>query len=172
MVADSHSPRDGGRRDRSLPRTRGLDAPRRAGSSHRPRRSTDRTRYGGCLALGRRHRESWYAGRKPKFPLLLGADGAGRVAAVGPRVRRLKVLRMKTMASNVGHPFVFDECDAGAGTSLQPKRKGLAVTELPPPLGHACLVSIGATGIAICFRHVGDDLNHLAGVVDQKHSVR
>ncbi|MEA2962893.1 MAG: hypothetical protein QOI46_2991, partial [Alphaproteobacteria bacterium] len=31
------------------------------------------------------------AGRKPHFPLILGTDGAGIVAAVGARVRRLKV---------------------------------------------------------------------------------
>ncbi len=36
-------------------------------------------------------REGWYPGRKPHFPLVLGFDGAGIVAAVGPRVRRLKV---------------------------------------------------------------------------------
>jgi NADPH:quinone reductase len=35
-------------------------------------------------------REGFYAGRKPHFPLVLGFDGAGIVAAVGPRVRRLK----------------------------------------------------------------------------------
>jgi len=34
-------------------------------------------------------REGWYP--KPHFPLVLGFDGAGIVAAVGPRVRRLKV---------------------------------------------------------------------------------
>jgi NADPH2:quinone reductase len=32
-----------------------------------------------------------YAGRKPRFPLVLGFDGAGIVAKVGSRVRRLKV---------------------------------------------------------------------------------
>ena len=32
-----------------------------------------------------------YVGRKPRFPLVLGTDGAGIVAAVGARVRRLKV---------------------------------------------------------------------------------
>jgi NADPH:quinone reductase-like Zn-dependent oxidoreductase len=36
-------------------------------------------------------REGWYPGKKPRFPLVLGTDGAGIVAAVGPRVRRLKV---------------------------------------------------------------------------------
>lgn len=36
-------------------------------------------------------RAGWYPGRKPKFPLVLGTDGAGLVAAVGSRVRRLKV---------------------------------------------------------------------------------
>src|SRR3981189_2571785 len=35
-------------------------------------------------------RQGFYAGRKPHFPLVLGFDGAGVVAAVGPRVRRLK----------------------------------------------------------------------------------
>src|ERR1700732_3838389 len=36
-------------------------------------------------------REGYYAARKPHFPLVLGFDGAGVVAAVGSRVRRLKV---------------------------------------------------------------------------------
>jgi NADPH2:quinone reductase len=35
-------------------------------------------------------REGWYPGRKPRFPLVLGVDGSGIVAAVGRRVRRLK----------------------------------------------------------------------------------
>jgi NADPH:quinone reductase len=35
-------------------------------------------------------RGGWYQGRKPHFPLILGTDGAGIVAAVGSRVRRLK----------------------------------------------------------------------------------
>src|ERR1700682_1576951 len=36
-------------------------------------------------------RQGFYASRKPHFPLVLGFDGAGIVAAVGSRVRRLKV---------------------------------------------------------------------------------
>jgi NADPH:quinone reductase-like Zn-dependent oxidoreductase len=36
-------------------------------------------------------RAGWYPGRKPHFPLVLGVDGAGIVAATGSRVRRLKV---------------------------------------------------------------------------------
>jgi NADPH2:quinone reductase len=36
-------------------------------------------------------REGSYLPRKPRFPLVLGTDGAGIVAAVGARVRRLKV---------------------------------------------------------------------------------
>ena len=36
-------------------------------------------------------REGWYPGGKPRFPLVLGVDGAGVSAAVGSRVRRLKV---------------------------------------------------------------------------------
>jgi NADPH:quinone reductase len=36
-------------------------------------------------------REGFFAGRKPHFPLVPGFDGAGIVAAVGSRVRRLKV---------------------------------------------------------------------------------
>src|ERR1700688_4197749 len=35
-------------------------------------------------------REGFFAGRKPHFPLVLGFDGSGVVAAVGSRVRRLK----------------------------------------------------------------------------------
>src|SRR5437879_2956668 len=36
-------------------------------------------------------REGFYTSRKPHFPLVLGFDGAGIVAAIGSRVRRLKV---------------------------------------------------------------------------------
>jgi NADPH:quinone reductase len=36
-------------------------------------------------------REGWYPGRRPHFPLVLGVDGAGIVAAAGSRVRRLGV---------------------------------------------------------------------------------
>src|ERR1700738_1016089 len=36
-------------------------------------------------------REGCFAGRKPHFPLVLGYDGAGTIAKVGSRVRRLKV---------------------------------------------------------------------------------
>ena len=36
-------------------------------------------------------REGWYPGGKPRFPLVLGVDGAGVIATVGSRVRRLKV---------------------------------------------------------------------------------
>src|SRR3954468_14171932 len=36
-------------------------------------------------------RAGWYPGRKPRFPLILGTDGAGIVVAAGSRVRRLKV---------------------------------------------------------------------------------
>jgi NADPH:quinone reductase len=36
-------------------------------------------------------RAGWYPGRKPKFPLVLGTDGAGVVAKVGSRVRRFKI---------------------------------------------------------------------------------
>lgn len=35
-------------------------------------------------------REGWSEGGKPRFPLVLGTDGAGTVAAVGSRVRRFK----------------------------------------------------------------------------------
>jgi NADPH:quinone reductase-like Zn-dependent oxidoreductase len=35
-------------------------------------------------------RAGWWPGGRPKFPLVLGTDGAGVVAAVGSRVRRLR----------------------------------------------------------------------------------
>jgi NADPH:quinone reductase-like Zn-dependent oxidoreductase len=36
-------------------------------------------------------RAGWYPGGPPRFPLVLGTDGAGTVAAVGSRIRRLRV---------------------------------------------------------------------------------
>jgi NADPH:quinone reductase-like Zn-dependent oxidoreductase len=36
-------------------------------------------------------RDGWFPSGKPQFPLVLGIDGAGIIAAVGSRVRRLKV---------------------------------------------------------------------------------
>jgi NADPH:quinone reductase-like Zn-dependent oxidoreductase len=36
-------------------------------------------------------RDGWWPGRRPRGPIILGTDGAGTVAAVGPRVRRFKV---------------------------------------------------------------------------------
>src|SRR6202046_1247032 len=35
-------------------------------------------------------REGYFASRKPHFPLVLGYDGAGTIAKVGSRVRRLE----------------------------------------------------------------------------------
>ena len=36
-------------------------------------------------------RGGWWPEKKPKFPLVLGTDGAGTIAAVGARVRRFRV---------------------------------------------------------------------------------
>jgi NADPH:quinone reductase len=36
-------------------------------------------------------RGGWWPGKRPRFPLVLGTDGSGTVAAAGGRVRRLKV---------------------------------------------------------------------------------
>lgn len=35
-------------------------------------------------------RAGWWPAGRPRFPLVLGTDGAGRIAAVGPRVRRFR----------------------------------------------------------------------------------
>lgn len=36
-------------------------------------------------------RDGWWPGRRPRGPIILGTDGAGVIAAVGPRVRKLAV---------------------------------------------------------------------------------
>ena len=36
-------------------------------------------------------RGGWWPEGKPKFPIILGTDGSGTVAAIGPRVRRFKI---------------------------------------------------------------------------------
>lgn len=36
-------------------------------------------------------RGGWWPGKRPKFPLVLGTDGAGTVAALGPGVRRFRM---------------------------------------------------------------------------------
>jgi len=36
-------------------------------------------------------RDGWWPGRRPRGPIILGTDGAGTIAAVGPRVSKLKV---------------------------------------------------------------------------------
>jgi NADPH2:quinone reductase len=36
-------------------------------------------------------REGWWPGRRPRGPIILGTDGAGTIAAVGPRVRKFAV---------------------------------------------------------------------------------
>jgi NADPH:quinone reductase-like Zn-dependent oxidoreductase len=48
-------------------------------------------------------REGFFAARKPRFPIVLGTDGAGIVAAVGARIRRLEV-GDKVYAYNWNYP--------------------------------------------------------------------
>jgi NADPH:quinone reductase-like Zn-dependent oxidoreductase len=36
-------------------------------------------------------RNGWYPGDRPSFPLVLGSDGSGKVAAMGSEVRRFKL---------------------------------------------------------------------------------
>jgi len=36
-------------------------------------------------------RAGWYPGGEPRFPLILGTDGSGRIAAVGSQVRRFQI---------------------------------------------------------------------------------
>jgi NADPH:quinone reductase len=36
-------------------------------------------------------RDGWYPAKKPRFPMILGTDGAGVIAQVGSRVRRFKL---------------------------------------------------------------------------------
>ncbi|MEA2816081.1 MAG: NADPH:quinone reductase, partial [Rhodospirillaceae bacterium] len=36
-------------------------------------------------------RAGWWPGGRPRFPLVLGTDGSGTIAALGPRVRRFAI---------------------------------------------------------------------------------
>src|SRR4030088_2571257 len=36
-------------------------------------------------------RAGWWPGKHPKFPLVLGTDGSGRVAAAGSHIRRFRI---------------------------------------------------------------------------------
>src|SRR5262249_47057979 len=36
-------------------------------------------------------RAGWWPGGRPRFPLVVGSDGAGRIADTGPGVRRFKI---------------------------------------------------------------------------------
>jgi len=48
-------------------------------------------------------RGGWWPEGRPKFSVVLGTDGAGKVAAVGSRVRRLQV-RDKVYACSFNNP--------------------------------------------------------------------
>lgn len=45
-------------------------------------------------------RAGWYPGEHPDFPLVLGADGSGKVAAMGSHIRRFRVARPCTLTAS------------------------------------------------------------------------
>jgi NADPH:quinone reductase len=47
----------------------------------------------------------WPGGKRPKFPLVLGTDGSGTIAAVGSRVRRFAVGVYPYSFANVKNGF-------------------------------------------------------------------
>jgi NADPH:quinone reductase len=71
-------------------------------------------------------REGWWPGRRPRGPIILGTDGSGTIAAVGPRVRRFAV-GDEVYAYHFGNPKggFHAEYVAIAADQVAPIPKGL-----------------------------------------------
>jgi NADPH2:quinone reductase len=81
-------------------------------------------------------RSGWWPAGRPSFPLVLGSDGAGKVAAVGSRVRRL-ALGERVYAYSIANPkggfyaeyaAVPAECAAAVPPLLDLKHAGAVPT--------------------------------------------
>ena len=84
-------------------------------------------------------RGGWWPFGKPRFPIVLGTDGSGRVAAVGSRVRRFKSTD-KVYAYSFANPKggFYAEYVAVAAEKVAP---------VPKPLDMRSAGAIGTTGL-------------------------
>jgi NADPH:quinone reductase-like Zn-dependent oxidoreductase len=75
-------------------------------------------------------RAGWYPGGQPPFPLVLGTDGSGKVAALGSRIRRFEVGEA-VYAYSFANPKggFYAEYVAVAAEKVAPIPKGLTMRE-------------------------------------------
>ena len=84
-------------------------------------------------------RGGWWPGDRPRFPLVLGTDGVGRVAAVGARVQRFQI-------GDRVYSYSFLNAKGGFYAEYVAVRAE-RVALVPPPLDLRHAGAIGTTGL-------------------------